>query len=117
MWMAEEDEREEVGACARGGAERTRADGLGATETPRADGGAAPGTPDTIVNSDMEEEEVSAHDVMNLRSKVVDAVLGGAGRDKSPVERVRAVCLVQGLSDQATGHCVSELFSPPPSQR
>jgi hypothetical protein len=85
-----------------------------APETPRAEESEteAPGTPATIVNSDM-EEEVSAHDVMNLQSEVVDAVLGGAGRDKSPVERVRAVCLVQGFSDQATGHCVSELFSPP----
>jgi hypothetical protein len=111
--MREDDDMEEFGPFGQEAPETPRADGLAAPETPRADGGAAPGTPDTIVNSDMEEEEVSAHDVMNLRSEVVDAVLGGAGRDKSPVERVRAVCLVQGLSDQATGHCVSELFSPP----
>jgi hypothetical protein len=50
---------------------------------------------------------------VELSEDVADAVNRGAAQTLSAQEEVRRVCYVSGLSQQASGQVVTELFSPP----
>jgi hypothetical protein len=50
---------------------------------------------------------------IELSGDVVVAINNGAQQTLSAKEQVRRICHVSGLSPQASGHVVTELFSPP----
>jgi hypothetical protein len=56
---------------------------------------------------------IGSRSSVELAEDVADAVNRGAAQRLSAQEQVRRVCYVSGLSPQASGHVVAELFSPP----